>query len=359
MSDIAPGWYKDPADPATQRWWDGEGWLGAPLPADVTPPDGPPPPEPAAAPAATGVDGTPPARDGGPQGWPADRTGTPPQHHAGHPRTAPPGWPQGTPPPPPGWPHGAPPPGWQPGGPPPGWQPGAPPPGWPQGGPPPGWQPGYPPPGWPPAPVLPHGMPLAGYGARFVARLIDLGLLTVLVLIANSWFLVQFVQELQVYLPQAVEYVAATERGENPAMPTASDRFSYLQLAMLVVTAMVWFAYEVPQIANTGQTLGKRLMGIKTIGLQDGATPGFGRAFRRWNLYGTATLFWSCCGIGLLWQLLDGLSPLFDRHTQRAWHDRVAQTVVVQLPRNVTGTPVPARPSADPESRTDTTGGDR
>ena len=28
MSSIAPGWYKDPADPATQRYWDGEGWLG-------------------------------------------------------------------------------------------------------------------------------------------------------------------------------------------------------------------------------------------------------------------------------------------------------------------------------------------
>ncbi|GAB7049637.1 RDD family protein [Catenuloplanes indicus] len=332
MSDIAPGWYKDPADPATQRWWDGEGWLGAALPADVTPPDGPPPPEPALPPAAptTGVDGTPPARDGGPQGWPVDRTATPPRPYPGRPPAAPP----------PGWPQGPP--------------PGSPPPGWPQGVPPPGWHPGYPPPGWPPAPVLPHGMPLAGYGARFVARLIDLGLLAVLVLIANSWFLVQFAQELQVYLPQAAEYIAATERGENPVMPTASDRFSFLQLAMLVVTAMVWFAYEVPQIANSGQTVGKRLMGIKTIGLQDGRTPGFARAFRRWNLYGTATLFWSCCGIGLLWQLLDGLSPLFDRHMQRAWHDRVAQTVVVQLPRNAT-----AQPPADPESRTDTTGGDR
>ncbi|MDP9798194.1 putative RDD family membrane protein YckC [Catenuloplanes nepalensis] len=344
MSDIAPGWYKDPADPSTQRWWDGEGWLGAPLPADATPPDGPPPPEPVPAPQApsvTGVDGTPPARDGGPQGWPVGRTAAPPQQAPAHPA---PGWPQGTPGAPPGWPHGAPPPGWQP-----------------------GYPPGYPPPGWVPAPVLPHGMPLAGYGARFVARLIDLGVLTVLVLIANSWFLVQFFQELQVYLPLASEYVAATNRGENPVMPTASDRFSFLQLAMLVVTAMVWFAYEVPQIANSGQTLGKRLMGIKTIALEDGATPGFGRAFRRWNLYGTATLFWSCCGIGLLWQLLDGLSPLFDRHMQRAWHDRVAQTVVVQLPRNTTGAPAtvgqpgtnPARHPADPGSRTDTTGGDR
>lgn len=40
----SPGWYKDPAEPATQRYWDGEGWIGAPLPADAPAPDGPPAP---------------------------------------------------------------------------------------------------------------------------------------------------------------------------------------------------------------------------------------------------------------------------------------------------------------------------
>jgi uncharacterized RDD family membrane protein YckC len=45
---ISPGWYKDPAEPSTQRYWDGEGWVGAPLPIDATPPPGTPaaPPEP-------------------------------------------------------------------------------------------------------------------------------------------------------------------------------------------------------------------------------------------------------------------------------------------------------------------------
>ncbi|HEY9482572.1 MAG TPA: DUF2510 domain-containing protein, partial [Micromonosporaceae bacterium] len=38
MSEIASGWYKDPADPTTQRYWDGEVWIGDPLPADATPP---------------------------------------------------------------------------------------------------------------------------------------------------------------------------------------------------------------------------------------------------------------------------------------------------------------------------------
>src|SRR5262249_57839005 len=33
-------WYKDPAEPTTQRYWDGEGWVGDPRPADTTPPEG-------------------------------------------------------------------------------------------------------------------------------------------------------------------------------------------------------------------------------------------------------------------------------------------------------------------------------
>ncbi|PZF85672.1 DUF2510 domain-containing protein, partial [Micromonospora endophytica] len=37
---VAPGWYVDPADPQTRRYWDGEGWIGAPIPVDATPPAG-------------------------------------------------------------------------------------------------------------------------------------------------------------------------------------------------------------------------------------------------------------------------------------------------------------------------------
>jgi len=43
VSDISPGWYKDPADASVQRYWDGEGWLGDPIPADAPAPPGPPP----------------------------------------------------------------------------------------------------------------------------------------------------------------------------------------------------------------------------------------------------------------------------------------------------------------------------
>ena len=35
MSSLPAGWYKDPADTSTQRYWDGEGWLGKAIPADA------------------------------------------------------------------------------------------------------------------------------------------------------------------------------------------------------------------------------------------------------------------------------------------------------------------------------------
>ena len=37
MSSLPAGWYRDPADTTTQRYWDGEGWLGKAIPATDTP----------------------------------------------------------------------------------------------------------------------------------------------------------------------------------------------------------------------------------------------------------------------------------------------------------------------------------
>ena len=41
VSENPPGWYRDPAEPTTQRYWDGDGWVGDSLPIDATPPEGP------------------------------------------------------------------------------------------------------------------------------------------------------------------------------------------------------------------------------------------------------------------------------------------------------------------------------
>lgn len=263
---IAPGWYRDPADPTTQRWWDGEGWVGEPVPADATPPPGPPEERPPPSEPAT----EPPA------------AGSPEQSTARTPVAAP-GMPPGAPAPPP----------------------------------------------------QPYGYKLATLGSRLVARLIDIGILFVLNVLVNGWFAAEWVREVWPVVSEAV-------RTGSPVSDVAatSDRSDTLITVIVVIIAALWFAYEVPAVANSGQTPGKRLLGIKVVRLDAptqlaaGASAeqpvGFGRAFRRWNPMGLPVLLW-LCGVGFLLQLLDALSPVFDRPLQQALHDKYARTVVVSV----------------------------
>ncbi|RLK08801.1 RDD family protein [Micromonospora sp. M71_S20] len=311
---VGPGWYVDPADPETRRYWDGEGWIGAPIPVDATPPEGPPPAEPPPAPAPASPAAPVPA-PGAPAGGPP----LPGQPQPGQPYPWQP--PQG---------HG------QPQGPPPG---GAPPPGWPPGG----W------PGRPPEP-RPHGLPLAGFGARLVARLIDFTIVFALNAVVNGWFVWRLVEEVTPYWREVFRRAMAGDSSTDN-LPQPSEQAGGLQVVILLIATALWLAYEVPTTASGGQTFGKRLVGVKVVPMSANEPLGFGRALRRWNTLGLPTLLWYCCGLGLLLQLVDALSPLFDHPLRQALHDKRAQTVVVQLPRGTRNT---TGGRATPDDRTTT-----
>ncbi|MDG4794305.1 RDD family protein [Micromonospora sp. WMMD1082] len=292
---VAPGWYVDPADPQTRRYWDGEGWIGAPIPVDATPPEGPPPPEPEPAPEAAPTSPAAGSATSSAAAPPATDLPT-----GGTPQAA---WQQG---PPAGWPAGA------------------------AQGPPPGWP--YPTwPGRPPEP-RPHGLPLASFGARLSARLIDLVVVFALNALVNGWFVWRYVQELTPPLNEFWRRVQAQDRTTDP-LPAAGDQAGALIVVILLIATSLWLAYEVPSMAASGQTFGKRVLRVKAVPVEADAPLGFGRALRRWNTLGLPTLLWYCCGLGLLLQLIDALSPLFDHPLRQALHDKRAQTVVVQLPR--------------------------
>ncbi|MEV4507514.1 RDD family protein [Dactylosporangium sp. NPDC049525] len=315
----APGWYKDPVDQAVQRYWDGEGWIGDPIPADEVPPAEPPavaPPPP------------PPATPGTPQ---VGAVILPP----------------GTPVPPGGFPPGQLPPGavvLPPGTPlPPGLQP--------QGTLPPG---GYPSGAvqvlLPPqalmaaghAAAMPHGRQVATLGARLVARLIDIVVVLLINAAVTGWFVYQWLDEM---LPLSREWLRRVQANESTSDIVQPERAGTLQVVILILIAALWFAYEVPSIANTGQTLGKRLLKIKVMRLESEEPIGFGRAIRRWNPLGLSVLLWTC-GVGFLLQFLDSLSPVIDWPLHRAFHDRSAGTVVV---RDVPSpSPSPSEPTGDP-----------
>jgi uncharacterized RDD family membrane protein YckC len=292
MGDIAKGWYPDPADRSVQRYWDGEGWIGDPLPVDATPGDAPPAVKPAAPPAPA-----PAAAEPTTTAPPATTTAAPP----------------GGPPP------SAPPPGT--------FAPGA----LPPGAPPPGALPPgtYGPYRYPVGMIVaprPHGHPLAPRFARLVARIIDTLVLLALNVVVNAWLAYQFWQEFRPFLAQAWQN---TQAGVSTPPEALSTRASWLFLAMLGVTVALWFAYEVPAMANTGQTLGKRLMAIKVVRLESTEPLGFRRAWRRWNRLGLPVMLWSCYGVGFLLQFIDCLFVAIDRPLHQALHDRAAATVVV------------------------------
>ncbi|MFG3705763.1 RDD family protein [Micromonospora sp. NPDC047670] len=301
---VEPGWYVDPADPDTRRYWDGEGWIGAPIPVDATPPEGPPPAERPPAPAPT-----PPAAPVSAPGAPAARQPHPGQPHPGQPQPwQPPGahaHPQG---PPPGWPPGS-------------------------------W------PGRPPEP-RPHGLPLAGFGARLIARLIDFAIVFALNAVVNGWFVWRLVEEVTPYWREVFRRAMAGDTSTE-GLPQPSEQAGGLQVVILLIATALWLAYEVPTTAANGQTFGKRVVGVRVVPTAADEPLGFGRALRRWNTLGLPTLLWYCCGLGLLLQLVDALSPLFDHPLRQALHDKRAQTVVVQLPRT--------RRTA-PDDRTDPSG---
>ncbi len=301
MSAIAPGWYKDPADPTTQRWWDGEGWLGDPIPADATPPSGPPTVAEMTAVAAPTTPGT--AIAGGPAR--PETVTHPDAGGAGGMGPLAPGAAAGTAEPPVAWPMSH---------------------------------------RYPVAAPRPHGFMLAGVGARFMARVVDALVVLLLASVANVWFAIEFWRNFEPVLSWAM-----TQPVNMEAVPASVDRAVELLSLMLLVLTAVWFAYEVPASANSGQTLGKRIFGIKVVRVDADARLGFGRSFLRWLRLALPTPFWVICsGVPVLLQVVDCLFVLIDRRLHQALHDRSARTVVVQVPR--AGRPETARTPVD-ESR--------
>jgi uncharacterized RDD family membrane protein YckC len=191
------------------------------------------------------------------------------------------------------------------------------------------------PPGFPRPAATTAGFIIASPGLRLLARIIDILAVLVLGAAANSVFAYRWWQLFWTYTKQVY---ALQQQGSN-ATPTAPEDIYNLAFIILVVTTAVWFAYEVPSSANSGQTLGKRLVGIRVMRMESEQRLGFGRSWRRWSRLGLPLLLWWCFGIGLVIQLLDCLSSAFDIPLHQALHDKAAATVVVhttKVPNNPT-----------------------
>ncbi|WP_423920182.1 RDD family protein [Candidatus Poriferisodalis sp.] len=95
---------------------------------------------------------------------------------------------------------------------------------------------------------------------------------------------------------------------------------------MFLVGLAIGLAYEVVQIAVWGQTLGKRMTGIKVVSAAHGGVPGWGKAVGRWLIPGLVSLI---PFVGWLLAILCYVSLTWDRVYQ-GWHDKAAGTLVVR-----------------------------
>jgi uncharacterized RDD family membrane protein YckC len=223
----------------------------------------------------------------------------------------PPGYPLPYPTPPQAYPR---PPGYPPplGHPPYPAQPYQPPPGFP---PPPGFQApaGY---QYLPPPTSPAGFPLADFGQRLLARVIDgaiLGGISAVVLIP-----------LYIYVLFVVIDPTVTVNGEidDPA-EVFLPLLAFIAF-VLVFSLALTYVYEVEMMFRSGQTFGKRIMKIRIIPVDPAQTLTRGHAARRFLVNQGAGLV-----PGLGW--VDGLFQLWDKPYRQCLHDKFAKTLVIKL----------------------------
>jgi hypothetical protein len=133
----------------------------------------------------------------------------------------------------------------------------------------------------------PHGFALAGLGPRLVARLLDI----VAVLCSTSWSTAgsRTSGGRSSCRSTATRWTAVANGGSAFTRSQGSSRMDGLLWAMLIVATLLWLLYEAPAIAGSGQTLGKRIMRIKVVALENTEPLGFGRAFGRWARLGLWT----------------------------------------------------------------------
>ncbi|WP_030793431.1 RDD family protein [Streptomyces sp. NRRL S-920] len=145
--------------------------------------------------------------------------------------------------------------------------------------------------------------PLADSGKRVLARIVDMILIGIVVWLL-SWLF------------------NTSEYDVDPDKVNTGKSFGQSLLA-----AVLYIAYDTLMISRTGQTLGKKWLGMRVANLNDGATPSMQTALAR------AAVLWLpfafCCAC--IWTAICGGWSFFDKPYKQGLHDKAAKTVVVSV----------------------------
>ncbi|MFI6933425.1 RDD family protein [Streptomyces sp. NPDC050287] len=92
-----------------------------------------------------------------------------------------------------------------------------------------------------------------------------------------------------------------------------------------VIAAVLYIAYDTVMISRTGQTLGKKWLGMRVAALDNGATPSVQTTLIRSAVLWIPFAF--CCAC--IWTAISGGWSYFDKPYKQGLHDKAAKTVVV------------------------------
>jgi uncharacterized RDD family membrane protein YckC len=195
-------------------------------------------------------------------------------------------------------------------------------------GPPPGYPPGAyyaPPPGYrpmPPPALSPGGQPLADFGNRLLAYLIDTAIIVGVTLVVGLPVFLIFIFTV---MRETIEKTAPDGTVPGDAVAEFLLIGLLLEFGLLVFVLAAYYVYEVEMMYKSGQTVGKRVMKLRVVPLDPALRLTRGMAAKRWlvQYVGGAILpFFS---------YLDGLWQLWDKPYLQTLHDKFAQTVVVKV----------------------------
>jgi uncharacterized RDD family membrane protein YckC len=177
---------------------------------------------------------------------------------------------------------------------------------------------GYPPPSYGPGGYGAPPAPYASWGIRLGAYLLD-GLATLLVVLLPG------------LLAVVLMIAGSTSRIDNEGYETWElEGIGYLGVALLIATFLIGLAFTIWNQAyrqgRTGQSLGKKWLGIAVVKEATGRPIGFGAGFGRLLMHSYVdTLFGMCLPLGFLW-------PLWDPR-KRTWGDMAVGSVVINTPK--------------------------
>ncbi|MFG2708954.1 RDD family protein [Streptomyces goshikiensis] len=154
--------------------------------------------------------------------------------------------------------------------------------------------------------------PLADFGRRLGARIIDVLIVTI------PLFLIQ--------LPfNNKRYMVDTDKGED-VTEVITNSYGGSGLLWTLIGIIAYVGYDWWFTKRDGRTPAKHWLGLRVAMLNDGSVPGSSASLSRAAVLWVPTLV--CCFC--LWPLALIVSMLVDKPYKQALHDKVAKTVVVK-----------------------------